>query len=171
MGKTALRIAQLAGMAAGRSLTGEHLFQRCRVLIVSLEDDKDELRRRVYAVMRHHGIPPEDVKGWLFLAAPKGLKLARMIEGSPHVAELDALIRKAVTAHDLDLVSLDPFVKSHGVGESDNTAIDYVCTLLVKIAIDLNIAATPRITLGRVARGWSTPAPAGARARWWTPAA
>ena len=103
VGKTALRIAQLAGMAAGRSLTGEHLFQRCRVLIVSLEDDKDELRRRVYAVMRHHGITPEDVKGWLFLAAPKGLKLARMIEGSPHVAELDALIRKAVTAHDLDL--------------------------------------------------------------------
>ena len=28
------------------AITGEHVFQRSRVLIVSLEDDRDELRRR-----------------------------------------------------------------------------------------------------------------------------
>jgi RecA-family ATPase len=37
VGKTALRYAQLMSCAIGRSLTGEHVFQRCRVLIVSLE--------------------------------------------------------------------------------------------------------------------------------------
>src|ERR1700712_4389413 len=47
VGKTALRVAQLISLAIGRSLTGEHVFLRCRVLIVSLEDDRDELRRRV----------------------------------------------------------------------------------------------------------------------------
>ena len=78
MGKTALRIAQLISMAIGRSLTGEYVFLRCRVLILSLEDDQDELRRRVYAVMLKYDITPADVKGWLFLAAPKGLKLAEM---------------------------------------------------------------------------------------------
>src|SRR3954454_13984233 len=52
VGKTATRIAQLISLAIGRSLTGEHVFLRCRVLIISLEDDRDELRRRVYAVMR-----------------------------------------------------------------------------------------------------------------------
>src|SRR4029078_2329968 len=41
-GKTALRYAQLLSLAIGRSLTGDHVFQRCRVLIVSLEDDRDE---------------------------------------------------------------------------------------------------------------------------------
>jgi AAA domain len=41
VGKTALRYAQLMSLAIGRSLTGEHVFQRCRVLIVSLEDDVD----------------------------------------------------------------------------------------------------------------------------------
>ena len=46
-----LRIAQLISLATGRSLTGEHVFLRCKVLIVSLEDDQDELRRRVYAVL------------------------------------------------------------------------------------------------------------------------
>ena len=46
-GKTALRVAQALALATGRNLTGENVFQRCRVLLVSLEDDRDELRRRV----------------------------------------------------------------------------------------------------------------------------
>ena len=52
----------------GQALTGEHVFQRCRVLILSFEDDRDELRRRVRAAMKHHGVSPSDVRGWLFLA-------------------------------------------------------------------------------------------------------
>ena len=43
VGKTALRLAQLLSLAVGRSLTGEYVFKRCRVLIVSLEDDRDEV--------------------------------------------------------------------------------------------------------------------------------
>ena len=51
-GKTALRIAQMLSLATGRPLTGEFVFKRCRVLLVSLEDDRDELRRRVRAAMQ-----------------------------------------------------------------------------------------------------------------------
>ena len=47
VGKTALRYAQMLSLATGRALTGEHVFQRCRVLILSLEDGPDELRRRL----------------------------------------------------------------------------------------------------------------------------
>ena len=46
-GKTALRIAQCLSLATGREFTGEHVFKRGRVLLISLEDDKNELRRRV----------------------------------------------------------------------------------------------------------------------------
>jgi hypothetical protein len=123
-----------------RALTREYVFRRCRSLILSFEDDKDELRRRVYAVMRHHGISPADVRGWLYLAAPKGLKLAQIVEGSPKVAELEGLLRNAITTLGIDVVSLDPFIKTHGVSENDNTAIDFVCDLLATIAIDLNCA-------------------------------
>jgi hypothetical protein len=73
VGKTALRIAQLLSLATGRSFTGEHVFLRCRVLIVGLEDGKDELRRRVHAVMLKHSIRPKDVKGWLFLGRVDGI--------------------------------------------------------------------------------------------------
>ncbi len=56
VGKSALRLAQLISLAIGRALTGEHVFMRCRVLLVSLEDDADELRRRLRAVCLYHGV-------------------------------------------------------------------------------------------------------------------
>jgi hypothetical protein len=140
VGKTALRIAQIGSLATGRSITGEHVFRRCRALILSFEDDRDELRRRVYAAMLKHGIKPAELKGWLFLAAPKGLKLAQMAEGSPQVGVLEQMLRDAITILKLDIVCLDPFVKTHGVNENDNNAIDFVCGLLAEIAIALNCA-------------------------------
>ena len=140
VGKTALRLAQLISLAIGRSLTGEHVFQRCRVLVLSLEDDKDELRRRVHAVLRHHNITTTEVRGWLFLSAPKGLRLAEMKDGTPAAGALEGLLRNAVIRRNIDAVSLDPFVKSHGLEENSNGAIDFVCTLLAKIAIDHNLA-------------------------------
>jgi AAA domain len=146
-GKTALRVAQLISLATGRSLTGEHVFQRCKVLIISLEDDKDELRRRVYAVLKHHGITPAEVEGWLFLATPKGLKLAEMRGGSPQASALVSLLRKAITDYKLDIISLDPFVKTHSLEENDNNAIDYVSDLLATIAIEYDCAVdTPHHT-------------------------
>ena len=140
VGKTALRVTQLISLAIGRSLTGEHVFLRCRVLIMSFEDGRDELRRRVYAVMRHHGITPTDVKGWLFLAAPKGLKLAEMKDGAPQVGAMVNFLQDAIDKYSLDIVSLDPFIKTHSMSENDNNAIDFACDLLTTVAIDKDCA-------------------------------
>jgi hypothetical protein len=82
----------------------------------------------------------DPLSGCLFLAAPKGLKVAEIRDGSPQAGALETLIRNAITTYQLDIVSLDPFIKSHSVEENGNNAIDYVCTLLVSIAIDLNCA-------------------------------
>ena len=71
-GKTAVRIAQALSLATGRNLTDEHVFRRSRVMFISLEDDRDELRRRVRAAMMHYGINLADVKGWLILASITG---------------------------------------------------------------------------------------------------
>ena len=51
-----MRYAQYLSLVTGKPLTGEHVFQPCRVLVVSLEDDADELRRRILAARWHHGI-------------------------------------------------------------------------------------------------------------------
>jgi RecA-family ATPase len=72
-GTTALRVAQALALATGRQITREHVFQRCRVLILSFEDDRDELRRRVRAACLHHKIsrgrvilryPPTPATDW-----------------------------------------------------------------------------------------------------------
>lgn len=140
VGKTALRIAQLISLATGRSLTSEHVFVRCKVLIISLEDDKNELRRRVYAVLRHYNIDPKEVDGWLFLSAPKGLRLAEMRDGAPAAAELELLLRIVIPGDGIDVASLDPFIKTHALPENSNDALDFVCTLLAKIAIEFDAA-------------------------------
>lgn len=139
-GKTALRLAQLVSLATGRNLTGEHVFCRCRVLVVSLEDDRDELRRRVLAVLRHHHIDAAELRGWLFLCSPRGAKLAEFVDGWPGAGKLDGLLREEVGQRRIDVISVDPLIKAHGLDENNNADLDFVAGLLVAIASDLNCA-------------------------------
>lgn len=140
VGKTAARIAQLLSLATGRKLTDEHVHHRSRVLLVCFEDGRDELRRCVYAAMRHHNISQSDLKGWFFLAAPKGLKIAEMKEGAPAVGKLEAYLRAAIITHKIDVASLDPYVKTHSLAENDNTSMDFVMDQFAALAIDLDCA-------------------------------
>ncbi len=138
--KTTLRIVQALCLATGRELTGEHVFHRSRVLFLSFEDGRDELRRRVRAAMIHHDIKAAELEGWFFLAAPKGLRLAEIVDGSPQAGELETVLRETVSKLGIDLVILDPFIKTHAVEENSNSGIDFVCSLLVTLATELNIA-------------------------------
>ena len=144
VGKSALRCLQAIALASSRNLTGEHIFQRTRVLIVSLEDDADELRRRVLAARLHHGVAAEELDGWLLLSAPGGsagklmtlgTRTGQMVEG-----DLAKHIEAAVAQHKIGLVILDPYIKSHGIPENDNNAMDAVAQLLSDLAAKLNIA-------------------------------
>jgi hypothetical protein len=139
-GKSALRLLQFISLATGRPLCGQHVFRRCRVLLISLEDDLDELKRRIAAVLLHYGIPRSELKGWLFYAAPKLTKLAEMKDRARAVGPLVQQIREALERYEPDLVSLDPFIKTHGLEENDNVDMDFVCDLLAHLAIEFNIA-------------------------------
>jgi hypothetical protein len=141
-GKTAVRIAQALALATGRPLTGEHVFLRCRVLIVCLEDTLDELRRRVRAARLHHGVTADELRGWLYLWAPTGGKMAEQRDGSRLIVpgELEQQIRTFIAERKIDLVVLDPLIKTHTAEENDNTAIDAVCCILARLAADMDCA-------------------------------
>jgi AAA domain len=139
-GKTALRTLQYLALATGRPLTGEHVFKRSRVLLLSMEDDDSELLRRLAAARFHHGIEPDELKGWLFCATPKGIKLAEIKDGAKVRGPLEAMLRDTIKRRKIDLVGLDPFVKLHALEENDNGSMDFVCDILVKLAIEFNIA-------------------------------
>ena len=63
-----------------------------------------------------------------------------MKDGAMQKGRLETLIRDKIKNRGFGLVALDPFIKVHSLGENDNGAMDYVCELLTKIAIDLNVA-------------------------------
>lgn len=140
VGKSALRLLQLISLASGRPLCGQHVFKRCRVLLISLEDDRHELQRRITAVLIHFGVPRSELKGWLFCATPIGSKLAEA-QGKKRVAgPLDRQIRDAVARLKPDLVALDPFIKLHSLNENDSGDMNFVCDLLVLLAVEAKIA-------------------------------
>jgi RecA-family ATPase len=53
VGKSAVRLLQFMSMALNRPLCGQHVFRRSRALLISLEDNDDELQRRIQAVLLH----------------------------------------------------------------------------------------------------------------------
>ena len=142
-GKTALRYAQLVALATGVEITGEHVFQRCRVLIISLEDDRDELRRRILAILKHHGIDRSQLKDWLFYATPGAAAGKLMVldkHGRPTRGQLADAIEAIVAARGIDIVAIDPFVKAHSVEENLNSAIDDVVQILTDLSAKYNLA-------------------------------
>jgi hypothetical protein len=139
-GKSALRLLQLISLATGRPLSEQHIFHRSRVLLISLEDDIHELRRRIKAALDYYNIPRSELKGWLFYCAPKLTKLAEMHNRARAVGPLEQQIREAIALYKPDIVSLDPFIKTHSLEENSNTDMDFICDLLAQLATELNIA-------------------------------
>jgi hypothetical protein len=143
-GKTALRILQAVALATGRPLTAEHIFRRTKVLFVLLEDDADELRRRVLAARLHHSIPAADLADWLFLSAPDGsagkLMTANHKAGVITVGALAGSIEAAIVAYGIGLVILDPLVKTHGLTENSNDEMDALAGLLSTLAARHDVA-------------------------------
>ena len=139
-GKTTLRLTQAIELAIGRELLGARIHQRCPVLVVCLEDNSKELKRRLLAICKHHNINPRELKGWLFCRNLNGPKLAEIDKGKRLVGKLDGMLRRAIARTRCGLVILDPFVKVHALEENDNPAMDFVCSLLIKIAEECNVA-------------------------------
>jgi len=78
---------------------------------------------------------------WLFCAAPKGFKLAEInAKGAREIGILEKMLRKTIEQRKPGLVMLDPFIKLHALEENDNGAMDFVCDLLVQLAIQFDIA-------------------------------
>ncbi|HEY7415449.1 MAG TPA: AAA family ATPase, partial [Ktedonobacteraceae bacterium] len=143
VGKTALRYAELLSLAIGRSLTGDHVFQRCRVLIISLEDDIEELHRRLEALMLHYKIELDEVRDWLFVCAPgarKGKLMTVDNRGRVKEGKLAGMIEAEIVEHNVDIVCIDPFVKTHAVEENANMMIDEVAQVLVDLMYKHDIA-------------------------------
>ena len=140
VGKSALRLLQFVSLALGRPLCGQHIFHRSRVLLISLEDDTWELQRRIKAIADHFHFRREELSGWLFCATPRMAKIAELKDRKRSIGPLSQQIHDAIIRRKPDLISLDPYVKLHGLSENDSGDMDFVCNLLAAMAIEFNLA-------------------------------
>jgi hypothetical protein len=129
--------------------------------LVCFEDSRDELRRRVRAAKLHYGISKDETRAWLRLSVvPRSdLKLARLDRGAIRKGRLGETLEREIVEHRVDVLILDPLIKTHSLPENNNEAIDYVAGLLTELATKYRIAVdAPR----HVRKGAATPGDADA---------
>ena len=140
-GKTALAVAMALAVITGRrDICGLHSFLRGRVWFITLEDDLDELARRIAAAMLEHKIAPADVGRDLWVNHPD---LTLLTQSRDHVARLtddvDLLI-DYIRQSDFLLVVIDPLVKAHKLEENSNDHMDALITAANQIARETRAA-------------------------------
>ena len=143
VGKSTHGIARAVAIATGRDLTGEVVHEPVRTWIYNAEDDDDELKRRLGAVLQHHAVPFDDIRGRLALnsGADRPLLFARadrkeLVIRQPDVDACIAQIRE----HDIGLFVVDPFIETHEVDENSNRQIKIVAGMYREVARSANCA-------------------------------
>ncbi len=145
VGKTSLLLVEAIAMATGRNLLGIHPTKgKHKVWVINLEDPREEIERRILAILLHYDIDPAELDGQLFVDSGrevKGFVIATMTRDGIQITQpvVDAF-KGAILARGIDVTLVDPFVKSHRVPENDNGAIDFVATTFSEIADETNSA-------------------------------
>lgn len=136
VGKTTLELIEAIALATARPLLGVPVKERVRVWHYNLEDPRDELLRRAWAICENYAIDPGELEGWLFLDSGRDCK---MIVAEPQ----DGVVVPTVAAEqvieqmqrwDIGVLQVDPLVKAHYAEENDNKQIDAVLDVFADIA-------------------------------------
>ncbi len=144
IGKSTLTILEGMAVATGKVDCGHAVKVHGPIMLINLEDPKDELDRRVMACAMHHGLALADLKDFHFASGEDyPLILARdskdgVVVNEPVVNHIIADV-KALGAV---LLIIDPFVALHGVNENDNMAIEAVAAVLRRIARETGAAVS-----------------------------
>ena len=136
VGKTTLELIEAIALATARPLLGVPVKERVRVWHYNLEDPRDELMRRVWAICEHFGIPPVELEGWLFLDSGRDCKMivAEPVDGVVVPAVAAEQVIEQMQRWDIGVLQVDPLVKAHWAEENDNKQIDAVLDVFADIA-------------------------------------
>lgn len=144
--KSTLCVAYAVGLALGMPINGMHPCRPFRVMIMNAEDDQDEQRRRLSAVLTSLGRTPDDIAGLIARVTPNGVGtlLERNtdfdVSGSVRPTAAMLALINAILSFKPDVLILDPLAELHGVDENDNIAMREVVALFRRLAVDHDLA-------------------------------
>ena len=137
VGKSTVGIEQAVAVVTGRAITGQEVHEQAKSWIYNNEDDADELRRRLAAVLQYWNIPFDEIKGRLALnsGAERPLLVARADRDGTVVRlpDIDACLAQ-IREHGIGVFVVDPFVETHEVNENANAEIKAVAAMFREIA-------------------------------------
>ena len=140
LGKSTLVLAECIAMATGRPILDIRPKQRCKVVYFNAEDPFDEIQRRVLAICEHHGVPQEDLAGWLFTASGRDVELIMSRGDSGDIVEpVFGLIERFCEAEAIDVAAFDPLANMTDAPET-NDAFRRLGKRLSQMADRLNIS-------------------------------
>jgi hypothetical protein len=138
-GKSSFLNVSALAMASGKPLVGLTPEQGpMRVWLMSFEEDDKELRRRIQAAMRAHGLTPEDLGDRLHVSGKESrMCLATGGSGSVNI-DHNAVnnLKRQVSIKGIDVLLVDPLIETHRVNELDNNGMQAVAKTWVNIATD-----------------------------------
>lgn len=137
VGKSTHGVARAVALATGRDITGEPVHEQVKAWVYNTEDDSDELKRRLGAVLQHNAIPFAEIRNRIALnsGADRPLLLARADKSGMviRLPDVDACIAK-IRENDIGVFIVDPFVETHEVNENSNEQIKVVAAMYREIA-------------------------------------
>jgi len=146
-GKTTLELEMAVALATGRDdIVGMPVIGRHRVFLWNQEDELDELKRRLAAVMRAFNVTFDDltIDGSPALLIGSGADNALMMarRGSSAIVAAPAALELIQTFLDSDIsvAMFDPFVELHPAEENSNVEISQVGRIFRKIAVEARCA-------------------------------
>jgi hypothetical protein len=136
-GKSTLGIQQAVAIVTARPITGHQVHEQTKVWIYNNEDEGDELKRRLAAVLQHWNIRLAEISGRLALnsGADRPLLIAKADRAGSviRLPDADACIEH-IKAHGIGVFIIDPFVETHEVNENSNEQVKAVAVMFREIA-------------------------------------
>lgn len=127
-GKSQLTLQMGIITALGMDWAGWKPRKPQKVLIINAEDDRDEMRRRLYAAAEHMNIDQESLRGKLLIA--KNIDDIVIAQSDPKTKAVHRTpkfdqLRRAIQAQNIGLVVVDPFAETFIGDENANSEIKW----------------------------------------------
>ena len=145
VGKTTFLLMCAVAVASGRDdITGFKVHERTKVLLWNQEDETDELKRRLLAVMTAFDVKWSDIEinGEPGIVLGSGVDKALMFATRSNdtiVMSRDAkAIEEFMLANGIGLGIFDPFVEMHPADENNNVEVAAVARVFRRVAVRAN---------------------------------